>query len=875
MNAQQIRKVFIDYFTEKNHRHLPSSPLTPDGDDSLLFTNSGMVQFKDIFIGSSQPPVPRAVTVQRCLRAGGKHNDLEQVGHTARHHTYFEMLGNFSFGDYFKQEAIFFAWECLTQAFSIPESKLWVTVYAEDHESESIWLDQVKINPMRLIKIDSSDNFWQMGDTGPCGPCSEIFYDHGAAVPGGPPGSADAHLDRFTELWNVVFMEYFIDANKKRLPLPKPSIDTGMGLERLASVLQGVTSNYDTDEFITLQNKIKEYAQPGRQAQDAKQAQLALKVIADHLRAMVFLLYDGVAPSNEGRGYVLRRIIRRAARFAHSLGITDSFLSNFAGTVLSFSILPKSEQDKKLPNIVKTLKREEEQFNHTLTRGMALYEKMVSQLSQPVLPGDLAFTLYDTYGFPLDIIEDVSRERGISVDTKLFHLHMKAQKERGKKSTIKIPPLELLGNTPATNFVGYETAEVPDATLQAILVDGQQTTSITPNTEATVLLETTPFYAESGGQVGDTGSLYFDHGVFTVVDCVKAGASFLHHGTYYGTEPLAVGALCRASVDSIRRNNIAAHHSATHLLQYALRQVLGSEVVQKGSHVNEHHARFDFSHEGPVSASALLEVERLVNRQIMSNSKTTITHTDYNSAVASGALALAGERYVDTVRVLAIGDSVELCGGIHVGATQEIGSFSIVEETAVAMGVRRIIAIAAQPARERLNKLEATQRALAEKFNCGPDSLPAQVEKFLFKHEQLAKNLTALTRQGLSVYADQLSLRAQPIRGVHFIAALNDQHDPEALKSLTEMLLAKNSQLVLMLGYAPNLPESGQGVVVLATSKQLANNFSVKELAQEVQSLLQAKGGGRAEYAQLGSGAIGSFDQACAKAKEWIIKRAP
>ncbi|MDI9347167.1 MAG: alanine--tRNA ligase [Methylacidiphilales bacterium] len=865
MQTNEIRKKFTDYFVSKDHTLLQSSSLVPQNDETLLFTNSGMVQFKDIFLGLEKPIHKRATTVQRCVRAGGKHNDLEQVGYTARHHTYFEMLGNFSFGDYFKREAIYYAWNCLTSYFKIPESKLWVTIYFDDSEAESIWLNHIGINPMRLIKISSSDNFWQMGDIGPCGPCTEIFYDHGPTVPGGPPGSPDAHLDRFTEIWNVVFMEYFINENGNRSKLPKPSIDTGMGLERLASVIQGVVDNFDTDEFVSLKNKIIDTISISPLE---KKNKIALNVISDHARAMVYLLLDDVQPSNEGKGYVLRRIIRRAFRYCYELGARDPMLHSLVLPVLSLQ--DQVYNQVRTHGVISVIKREEERFLSTLERGLKHYEQSIQQLSSNTLSGENVFKLYDTYGFPVDIIKDLSKERNINLDMESFNAYMEAQKQRGKKSShFKAPQSFLVQDIVPTEFVGYQSTEVQSVALLTILVDNEQVSELHPKSYATIVLDKTPFYPESGGQAADQGEILFQQGVFSVSHCVAHGSLLMHSGYYHGPAELVIGSTGKAIIDRKVRARTTAHHSVTHLLHYALRTVLGTDTVQKGSLVTDRYTRFDFSHDGPVSKQALLEVESVVNEEIEKNSPTIMEITTPKSAIANGAIALFGEKYQEQVRVHTIGPSIELCGGTHVKTTGEIGCFTILDETAVAQGVRRITGVAMAAFYDQYQLQKKILQELAFSCSCAVTELPNKIITLLEKQKKIEienKELTLKTTQQL---ANELFIRAESIRTVKFVAAHLGSYSVDKLKLLAEILVSKENNVFAIL--AVSEPQNENGIVVISVSRVISIKYSADVIAKKLFTILDAKGGGRQNLSQLGCEKISAFKDAVEYCKSWII----
>ncbi|MDH3690156.1 MAG: alanine--tRNA ligase, partial [Gammaproteobacteria bacterium] len=718
MKTTEIRQTFIDFFKSRGHEHVPSSSLVPANDPTLLFVNSGMVQFKDVLLGLEKRPYSRAVTTQRCVRAGGKHNDLENVGYTGRHHTFFEMLGNFSFGDYFKHEAIQFTWELLTEVFNLPKERLWVTVFEEDDEAARIWLDEVGVDSKRFARIGMHDNFWSMGDTGPCGPCTEVFYDHGPKVAGGPPGSADADGDRYVEIWNLVFMQFNRDDQGRMSPLPKPSVDTGMGLERIAAVMQGVHSNYDIDLFRSLMQAAAELAGLKHTDNDS------LRVIADHIRACAFLVADGVTPSNEGRGYVLRRIIRRAARHGYELGLREPFFYKLVDPLdaemgRAFPELPKARDHIEL-----VLRQEEQRFAETLEQGMRILDHSLANLSGKRLAGDTVFKLYDTYGFPVDLTEDYARKQGVSVDLAGYEREMTAQRERGRAaSTFKV---NLSADGIVVNdaeFTGYDTTE-DEATVQQILVDHGEVDTIRADQEGVIYLDKTPFYAEAGGQVGDHGWLRTKDAVFVVNDTQKAHA---HIGTLEQGE-ISVGDRVQAEVDADKRQATVHNHSATHLLHAALKKVLGPHVVQKGSLVEAPRLRFDFSHPEPLMAIQLTEIEQLVNKEIRANRPAQTCIMPLDEALDSGAEALFGEKYDEQVRVVAMGSfSTELCGGTHVSRTGDIGLFKIVSEGGIAAGVRRIEARTGQGAWDYLAAQDHKVLQIADMVNAGADEITAKV----------------------------------------------------------------------------------------------------------------------------------------------------
>ncbi|EXJ12073.1 Alanine--tRNA ligase [Nitrincola nitratireducens] len=720
MTSAEIRQAFLEYFSQQGHTIVPSSSLIPGNDPTLLFTNAGMVQFKDVFLGTDKRDYVRATTSQRCVRAGGKHNDLENVGYTARHHTFFEMLGNFSFGDYFKQDAIRFAWTFLTEVLQLPKEKLWVTVHHSDDEAEHIWKNEIGADPQRFSKLDE-DNFWSMGDTGPCGPCTEIFYDHGPDVAGGPPGSPDDDGDRYIEIWNIVFMQYNRSADGKMSPLPKPSVDTGMGLERVAAVLQQVHSNYEIDLFVAL----LQAAASAVGTDDLQQK--SLRVIADHIRSACFLIIDGVVPSNEGRGYVLRRIVRRAIRHGNKLGAKDVFFHKLVAAMANVMGDAYPELRTQQANIEKILLKEEQQFARTLENGMSILEQAIASLADSVLPGDIVFKLYDTYGFPVDLTADVAREQNLTLDMAGFEAEMEQQRQRaraaGQFAVDYNDQIQLDGET---QFTGYEALE-DRSKVVALILNGEKVEQLSAGQQGIVVLENTSFYAESGGQVGDSGRLLWDKGEFQVQDCTKEGKHHLHHGVLQ-EGVLCVGDSLVTEVDQAKRQATALNHSATHLLHEALRRVLGEHVMQKGSLVNAERLRFDFSHFEAVTSDELAEIEAMVNQQVLNNSLVTTELMELDAAKAKGAMALFGEKYDSEVRVLAMGDgfSTELCGGTHVKRTGDIGVFRILSESGIAAGVRRIEAVTGLNA---LAYISETQKALEDIASMLKASRPLVVEK--------------------------------------------------------------------------------------------------------------------------------------------------
>ncbi|QKK02261.1 MAG: alanine--tRNA ligase [Pseudomonadota bacterium] len=871
----EIRQAFLDFFAERNHRIVPSSPLVPANDPTLLFTNAGMVQFKDVFLGSEQRAYSRAASSQRCVRAGGKHNDLENVGYTARHHTFFEMLGNFSFGDYFKREAIGYAWDFLTSICGLPPERLWVTVYAEDEEAAEIWLREIGVDPGRLSRIGDkpgkrydSDNFWAMGDTGPCGPCTEIFYDHGPDVPGGPPGSPQEDGDRYIEIWNLVFMQFDRAGDGSMTPLPKPCVDTGMGLERLAAILQGVHSNYDIDLFARLIDAA------ARLTGCDDRSAASLKVIADHIRACAFLIVDGVLPSNEGRGYVLRRIIRRAIRHGYKLGCETPFFAGMVEPLTETMGEAYPELRDKQQHVTAVLEREEERFGETLDLGMKLLEAVIDELEETAIPGEVAFKLYDTYGFPLDLTRDVARERDLTVDEAGFERAMQAQRERaraaGKFASAEGLPAELVAALPATRFLGYERHSIDDAEVLAVLVDGQPTGRVVAGQQAVIVLDRTPFYAESGGQVGDTGMLKTDGARFAVTDTRKLAGAFHGHIGQLKSGTLETGERVSGIIDSRRRADIVRHHSATHLLHAALRTVLGEHVQQKGSLVAPDRLRFDFSHNEPVSEDDLLKIERLVNEEIQANAEAEAREMSFDEAMAAGALAFFDEKYGDQVRVLRFGDfSMELCGGTHVDRVGDIGLFKIISESGISAGVRRIDAVAGRVAVAWLQDLDRTVREAAGQLKVSPQQLGERVEQLLRRSRELEKELERLKGRLASAAGTDLVSQAVDVGGVKVIAADMDGADPNGLRETVDQLKNKIGSGAIVLGTATD----GGVRLVAGVTKDLTDRIKAGELVNFVAAQVGGKGGGRPDFAQAGGRDAAALPSALGSVADWLRER--
>ncbi|MFG6667266.1 alanine--tRNA ligase [Halomonas sp. HNIBRBA4712] len=860
MKSAAIRQAFLSYFEEHGHTVVPTSSLVPGNDPTLLFTNAGMVPFKDVFLGRDPRPYVRATSAQRCVRAGGKHNDLDNVGYTARHHTFFEMLGNFSFGDYFKRDAIRFAWTFLTETLGLPKEKLWVTVHISDDEAERIWKDEIGIDPERFSKLDE-DNFWQMGDTGPCGPSSEIFFDHGAEVWGGPPGSPEEDGDRYIEIWNLVFMQFDRDGEGTLNPLPKPSIDTGMGLERVAAVMQGVHSNYEIDLF---QNLLAAAAK-ATGATDLEAP--SLRVIADHIRSCAFLIADGVLPSNEGRGYVLRRIIRRAVRHGHKLGATGTFFHELVEALDAEMGDAYPELRQSSAQIARVLLKEEEQFARTLDHGMGLLTEALENLDGDTLPGETVFKLYDTYGFPFDLTADVCRERGVTLDEAGFQQALEAQRERARAASQfgadYSANIELEG---ATDFTGYERL-ADDARVTALLdAEGNALAALEAGQKGIVVLDRTPFYGESGGQVGDTGYLHVDCGRFQVTDTQKQSGHHLHQGVMV-EGALEVGAGVRGEVDSGLRAATVRNHSATHLLHEALRMVLGDHVQQKGSLVNAERLRFDFSHFEAMTAEQLFEVERLVNEQVLANAPTCTEQMSLSEAKAKGAAALFEAKYADSVRVLTIGAddfSIELCGGTHVARSGDIGCFHIVSEAGTAAGVRRIEAITGENALAYFQQQEATLERLGARLKAKPEQVESRVESLFERNRTLEKELEQLKAKLASSAGSDLLSRVQEVSGVKLLATELEGVSGKDLRGMLDQLKQKIGSGVILLAVADSA--AGKVSLIAGVTDDLTGKVKAGELVNFVAAQVGGKGGGRADMAQAG----GSQPEALAPALESV-----
>ncbi|MEN9849577.1 MAG: alanine--tRNA ligase [Pseudomonadota bacterium] len=860
----EIRQAFLDYFASKAHSIVASSPLVPGNDPTLLFTNAGMVQFKETFLGLEPRPYTRATTCQRCVRAGGKHNDLENVGYTARHHTFFEMLGNFSFGDYFKREAIQFAWEFLTDVLKLPKEKLWVTVYQEDDEAADIWLKELKVDATRFSRCGAKDNFWMMGDTGPCGPCSEIFYDHGEHVAGGPPGSPDADGDRYIEIWNLVFMQFNRDAQGTLTPLPKPSVDTGMGLERLAAVLQHVHSNYEIDLFQTI---IKQVAALTH-CEDIHNT--SLRVIADHIRACSFLIADGVVPSNEGRGYVLRRIIRRALRHGHKLGTSEPFFYRLVSVLVQEMGKAYPELPPAQATVERILKQEEERFAETLDHGMRLLEQSISELKgSTTIVGETVFKLYDTYGFPVDLTADIARERNLSVDIDGFEVAMEAQRARARASSqFKGTWVKGGDNEHVSEFTGYELQQ-QQSTVIALFADGQAVESLSVGQAGQVVLDNTPFYAESGGQVGDSGVLTAANATFSVDDTQKQTKAIVHIGTL-SSGSLKVGDSVLAEVNVTARQATSRNHSATHLLHAALRQILGEHVKQKGSLVDPERLRFDFAHFEPITAAQLIEIEKLVNAQVLLNSPVQTNIMDLEEATKSGAMALFGEKYDAKVRVLSIGEfSTELCGGIHVHHAGDIGLFKIVSETGIAAGVRRVEAITGLNALSWVHHTDNTLAKLASLLKTGRDSLEERLQLLLEQNKAAEKELGRLQAQIASTQGNNLISQAQDIQGVKVLAACLENIEAKQLRETLVELNQKMGSSVIVLATV----KDGKISLVAGSSADVMGKVKAGELVNHVALQVGGKGGGRADIAQAGGTHLDNLPQALQSVAAWVAQK--
>ena len=861
MKTRDIRARFLDFFEGHDHQVVPSSSLVPHGDPTLLFTNAGMVQFKDVFLGQAKRDCPRAVTDQRCVRAGGKHNDLENVGYTARHHTFFEMLGNFSFGDYFKREAIGYAWELLTEDFGLPADKLWVTVFEEDDEAAGIWLDEIGVPKEQFSRAGVTDNFWAMGDTGPCGPCSEIFYDHGSAVSGGPPGSPDADGDRYVEIWNLVFMQFNRDGAGIDTPLPKPSVDTGMGIERLAAVLQGVHSNYEIDLFTALIEATANVLETDDLTNQS------LKVIADHIRSTSFLIADGVTPSNEGRGYVLRRIIRRAIRHGYQLGQREPFLHRLVDPLVEQmgEAYPEIAQEK--GRVERALTQEGERFLDTLDQGIRMLDQEISGLVGSVIPGETVFRLYDTYGFPADLTADVAREHGLTLDMSGFDRAMNDQRERARAaSQFQMGEITGVSIEDSTAFLGYEVHESSGQVL-ALLRDSEEVDALSPGEDGFVILDRTPFYAESGGQVGDRGRMEADGLVFEVTDTrylahkVIAHVGTLREGVFH------VGARVHTAVDSVARSATANNHSATHLLHSALREIVGTHVEQKGSLVEPNRLRFDFSHGEAVDATLLDDVERRVNEEIRSNREVVTRRMNIDEARTAGAAALFGEKYDDVVRVVGMGDySLELCGGTHVKRTGDIGAFRVVSESGIAAGVRRIEALTGESARRRVAEESTVLSRVAAVYRTGVGEIESKARQMQIRTRELERKIDDLQVQLAAGGGAAESPQTEEVGGVQVMVVRKDGVDVGTLRVLLDTLRDRISSGIVVIG---GVRES-KVTLLAGVTPSLAKTYSAGQLISHLAPMVGGRGGGKAEMAQGGGSNVECLDDALAAVTQWV-----
>jgi len=860
--SAQIRTAFHEFFRERGHEVVPSSPLVPGNDPTLLFTNAGMVQFKDVFLGREQRPYDRAVTSQRCVRAGGKHNDLENVGYTARHHTFFEMLGNFSFGDYFKREAIRYAWEFLTRILELPPERLWVTVYEEDDDAARIWLEEIGVDPGRFARIGAEDNFWSMGDTGPCGPCSEIFYDHGPEVPGGPPGTPEEDGDRYVEIWNLVFMQYNRAADGSLSPLPSPSIDTGMGLERIAAVVQGVHNNFEIDLFRNLIAAAADLAGTGERDSSS------LRVIADHIRACAFLIVDGVFPSNEGRGYVLRRIVRRAVRHGYKLGIGEPFFHRLVAPLVeemgdAYPELPAAQQ-----TVERILRQEEERFRETLEQGLKLLGEDLARLEGGTIPGETVFKLYDTFGFPVDLTADIARERGLELDMAGFEREMSAQRERARAaSTFRAEYGGAADFGGRSEFTGYTENEDVGRVI-GLYREGGAVNRLEAGDEGMVMLDRTPFYAEAGGQVGDTGRLVAEGLVFEVDDTVRYGQAHGHLGRVLEGS-VSLDDAVDARIDAERRDRTRLNHTATHLLHAALRHVLGEHVRQKGSLVAPDRLRFDFSHFEPVTTEQLQQVEALVNEQIRLDEPAEIFETDYDKAIEMGAMALFGEKYGDRVRVVRFGEfSTELCGGTHVSRSGRIGFCKLVAEAGVSAGVRRVEALTGEAAVRRAQDTEAALSRVAELLRVSPENAGLRLQQELERSRGLERELGRLQQKLASQAGSDLAGRAQSVDGLQVLATRVDG-DGKSLRETVDQLKNKLGRAAVVLASV-----DGEKVrIVAGVTPDATDRIKAGELVNMVAGQVGGRGGGRADFAQAGGSDPSRLDDALDSVPAWVRAR--
>jgi alanyl-tRNA synthetase len=859
-SSAEIRHLFLDFFQKKGHEIVSSSPLVPANDPTLLFTNAGMVQFKELFLGQEVRKYTRAVTSQRCVRAGGKHNDLENVGYTARHHTFFEMLGNFSFGDYFKREAIHYAWDFLTDTLGLPPEKLWITVFDEDDEAADVWIKEIGVDPARLSRIGAKDNFWSMGDTGPCGPCSEIFYDHGEEVAGGPPGTAEEDGDRYIEIWNLVFMQFDRAVDGTLTPLPKPSVDTGMGLERLAAVLQDVHNNYDIDLFQHLIKSIQ--ALSGTK----DPTDTSLRVIADHIRSCAFMITDGVQPSNEGRGYVLRRIIRRAIRHGHKLGMTEDFFYKLVAPLVAVMGEAFPELAKAQPIVERALKQEEARFADTLDNGLKILENAIAHLSDKEIPGEIVFQLYDTYGFPIDLTADIARERELTLDIAGFERAMQAQRTRARSASQFSGALSeqvtISGNT---HFSGYEKTH-DDATITSILIEGEHVEQLHAGQQGILVLDNSPFYAESGGQAGDFGQISMDTANFEVTDTRKQGKAFTHIGACENGS-FKVGDKVTAHIDEQSRMATALNHSATHLLHAALQQVLGDHVAQKGSLVNSQRLRFDFSHFEPVSLTQLHDIERLVNQQIRLNHAIETNIMSLDEAKKTGAMALFGEKYEEDVRVLEMGSfSTELCGGTHAQRTGDIGLIKIISEAGTASGVRRIEAVTGERALDYIDSSESRLQEISALVKATNDNVTEKTSQLVQRSRQLEKELETLKSKLASSAGSDLASTAHHISGIKVLAAKLDGADTKSLRDTVDQLKNKLGTAAVILASV----ENAKITLIAGVSKDITDKIRAGDLVGHVATQVGGKGGGRPDMAQGGGNQPENLSAALDSVVSWI-----
>ena len=840
MKSSEIREAFLNFFETKNHQIVPSSSLVPTNDATLLFTNAGMVQFKDVFLGTEDRDSRRAVSSQRCVRAGGKHNDLENVGYTARHHTFFEMLGNFSFGDYFKKDAIYYAWEFLTKVLKLPPERMWVTVHISDNEAKDIWINDIGIDPNRLSFLDE-DNFWQMGDTGPCGPCTEIFWDHGPNIPGGPPGSDNDDLDRYIEIWNLVFMQYERDSDGTMNPLPKPSIDTGMGLERISAIMQNVHSNYEIDLFKELIRSSAEVVGCSNLENNS------LKVIADHIRSCSFLILDGVRPSNEGRGYVLRRIIRRALRHGNKLGAKSEFFYKLVpvlGKLMGNAYPDLIDNSKKISQV---LKKEELQFSSTLDKGMKIFQTYIDSAKDSVIPGELVFKLYDTYGFPVDLTNDIGRESGLEIDLEGYERLMHEQVSRGRSAgNFAVDYSEKINLSGATEFIGYNQSKT-DSKITAIYKEGNETDEANEGDKVTIVLDKTVFYAESGGQIGDSGVLVNNSSTINVNDCKKSGGHFLHFG-YVQSGSFHVGDKVQADIHNDRRQLITCNHSATHLLHEALRAVLGDHVEQRGSLVDEERFRFDFSHDSAVTDDEIRQVEHIVNEEILKNKEVVTNSMSMEEAKSKGAKALFGEKYGDVVRVVNIGDdfSVELCGGTHVSRTGEIGLVKVAVETSVAAGIRRIESYSGMKAVDLCNEHQDQITAISGVIKGSKGDLSSRIQNLLDENKSLHREIKNLKQQLASSAGSDLMEGLQELNGISVLTKIIDDNDASNVRAIADQVRSKLTNGVFFLvGMGKD-----RAALVAGVTGNLTDRINASALMKHVASQVDGKGGGRPDMAQ-------------------------